>query len=397
MVNAHSLRHWLTTSVMVGVMAGVGLMADLPKAWGSDPLPLEKVTVKTIDPSVTSRVYVPDIAISHITDGRMKIFDAAAGTMLGMVGTGFAGIFTLSPKRDEFYVATTYHSRGTRGERTDVLTTYDSNSLTVKKEMIIPPRHAQAINYRGLIRTSSDGSWVYIQNATPASSVTITDPKAGKVIGEIPTPGCWGILPAASHNKRFSTLCGDGKILTLTLDAEGKVADRQTSEKLFDPDNNAWFLQGEQIGDRYWFVSFLGDLTELDLGGAAPKKLSSVHFVNAADSKQNWRPSGFQPLTVDPTARYAVIAMHPNGGEGSHKMPAAKLWTVDIATGQKIRMTNGHNASAVNFSANGQRLHVLDVMTGSLVVLKWDGKKITEVAHTIAGASEIAVEVESSD
>ena len=74
-----------------------------------------------------------------------------------------------------------------------------------KAEISVPNKHAQSMPYRGSVRTSADGRFVYLQNATPAQSVS----------------------------NRFSTLCGDGTMLTVTLDDNGQPVDRQKSDKFF--------------------------------------------------------------------------------------------------------------------------------------------------------------------
>jgi len=247
------------TRTLCGVASGwllTAMVQAAPPAQTPPELPAETLTVTSLAQAPTSRVYVADIAISHIADGRIRVFEATQGRFLGMVSTGFAGNFTLSTKSDELYVATTYYSRGTRGERTDVLEVHDTVHLAPKYEVILPPRHAQALNYRGLVRVTGSGRFVLVQNATPATSITVVDLSARQVVNEVPTPGCWGTLPAASGH-RFSMLCGDGKVATVTLNDQGQVTDRQVSAKLFDADTDAWFHHAEQVGDRYWFVSFL--------------------------------------------------------------------------------------------------------------------------------------------
>ena len=225
-----------------------------------------------ITPSVATseRIYVADIAISHISDGRVRVFDARNGKFLGMISTAYAGNFGLGNQAEELYVATTHLSRSYRGDRTDVLEVHDTANLGFKYEVVLPPKRAQALNYRGLVRPTGDGRFVLVQNATPATSITVVDLQQRKVATEVPTPGCWGVMPAAG-GARFSMLCGDGKVATVTLDGAGQVADRQVSDKLFDADNDAWFHHAEQRGDRYWFLSFKGNVTELDLSGPVAK------------------------------------------------------------------------------------------------------------------------------
>ncbi len=387
------------TRTLCGVASGwllTAMVQAAPPAQTPPELPAETLTVTSLAQAPTSRVYVADIAISHIADGRIRVFEATQGRFLGMVSTGFAGNFTLSAKSEELYVATTYYSRGTRGERTDVLEVHDTVHLAPKYEVILPPRHAQALNYRGLVRVTGSGRFVLVQNATPATSITVVDLSARQVVNEVPTPGCWGTLPAASGH-RFSMLCGDGKVATVTLNDQGQVSDRQVSAKLFDADSDAWFHHAEQVGDRYWFVSFLGQLTELDLGGPVARVVRQQSLVNAADRRGGWRPGGYQNFAVDASAHWLVAGMHPKGAEGSHKSPAAQLWVFDLHSGQRVAKYAGKGTASLTFSRNGERLQALDGMTGAMNVWRWQGRGKLTPLTSVAKAGEAALHLESHD
>lgn len=382
----------------LAAMAMSGLLSFAVAAPNSVPpeLPAETLGVSTLEGRSTARVYVADIAISHISDGRIRVFDATQGKFLGMVSTGYAGNFTLSPRSDELYVATSYLSRGSRGERTDVLEVHDTQTLGWKYEVTLPPRRAQALNYRGLVRTTGNGRFVLVQNATPATSITVVDTRERKVVAEIQTPGCWGTLPAATSS-RFSMLCGDGKLATITLDEQGQVVSRQVSDKLFDADLDAWFHHAEQVGDRYWFVSFNGELTELDLGGDVARKVQQRSLVSTAERKAGWRPGGYQNFAVDPQGRWLVVGMHPRGTEGSHKSPAAQLWIVDLASGKRVARHAGKGTVSLTFSRNGERLHALDGITGALHVWQWTGAGKLKPLVSVAKAGEASLHLESHD
>ena len=356
----------------------------------------ETLTTSAIDAKYGARVYVADVALSHIPDGRIRVFDALGGKFLGMISTGYVGNFTLSAKRDEVYVATTYLSRGTRGERHDVLEVHDTQSLGFKYEIALPPKRAQALTYRGLVRTTGNGQFVLVQNATPATSITVVDLLARKAVAEVSTPGCWGVMPAATHGARFSMLCGDGTVATVTLDDKGQVADRQVSAKLFDGDADAWFHHAEQVGDRYWFVSFQGRITELNLGGAVAKVAGSLDMVAGADKKAGWRPGGYQNFAVDPAGRYLVAGMHPKGLEGSHKLPATKLWVIDLQTGKRVTTLPGAAVLSLTFSQNGQRLMALDGDKAALHSWGWDAGKLKKLAY-VPAIGESSLHLESHD
>lgn len=361
-------------------------------------LPAEKLTTGTLAGQSGERIYVADVAISHIADGRLRVFDAKAGKLMGMINTGFAGNFGLSAKADEIYVATTYHSRGGRGDRVDVLEVWDSETLAFKYEVLLPAKRAQTLNYRGLVTVTGNGRYVLVQNATPATSITVVDLTERKVAGEIATPGCWGTLPSASQGSRFAMLCGDGKIATVTLDDKGQVADRQLSDKLFDADADAWFHTAEHIGDRHWFLSFKGVLTEVDVSGATAAVKSTRNLLKGVPPKAGWRPGGYQAFAIHPSARWAVVAMHDKGREGSHKTPAKQLWAFDLESGKRVSVSAGFNTASLTFSRTGTRLQALDGVAGALNIWAWkDGKPLGKPAVVVKPAGEAALQLESHD
>jgi methylamine dehydrogenase heavy chain len=400
--SAPALRLTLSAALVATSLLGASAHAAAPaKPAAAQPpeLPAETLTTTDLKSAGKDRIYVADVAIAHIVDGRLRVFSAKDGKVLGMINTGFAGNFALSAQADEIYIATTYLSRGGRGDRTDILEVWDADTLGFKYEVTLPPKRAQTLNYRGMVRPSGNGKFVMVQNATPATSVTVVDLANKKVATEVATPGCWGIWPAAS-GARFSMLCGDGKVATITLDDAGQVAERQVSDKLFDADQDAWYHTAEQQGDRAWFLSFKGTLTELDLGGAVAKQKSAVSIVSAAAAKAGWRPGGYQAFAVDPAAKVAVVAMHDKGGEGTHKRPARQLWIVDLATGRQLATAPGKGSASLTFARASKRLQALDGETGAMNVwtLNDAGKApALKLVTTVKRAGEAALHIESGD
>ncbi len=331
-------------------------------------LPVEQVTVGSMPPANPYRIYVADVAISHIIDGRLHIVDGKTLKYLGMVGTGFTGLTALSPDSSEIYVATTYLAKLNRGARTDQVDVYDSQKLTLKAEIALPPKHAQALPYKGTIATTSDGRFIIVQNATPASSLSVVDRKAAKFVTEIPTPGCWAVYPATTVKNRFTTMCGDGTLLTITLKDDGTPADQQRSERLFDPDQQPVYTQSVNDADTYYFLSFYGQLYSANLGDAVAKIGESWSLVDAADARQNWRPGGYQPFALHTETARLYVSMHPDGKEGSHKDPAAEIWTFDFKTKQRIGRVDGNKAVALAVSkGKDPMLFIIDPTTAGLV------------------------------
>ncbi len=320
--------------------------------------------------SAKQRIYIADIAINHISDGKLHVVDAENGKYLGVIGTGFTGQFILSNDKREIIIATGYYSRGQRGDRVDVIEVWDADTLTFKYEIPISEKRAMALNYEGLLRLSADGRWLFVQNATPATSVTVVDMQAKKDLGEISMPGCWAIYPAKSNPKRFASLCGEGNVTTVTIDDNGKEPSRTASGKFFDPDGDAWFMQGEQDGDRYHFVSFKGNVATINVGGDTATLEGTWPLLAKGDQKKAWRPGGYQPLAIHAASNRLYVAMHSGGLEGSHKNPANEIWVFDTQSKKRLARLPGNSATALETSADGKRLYAIDPMKASVVV--WD-------------------------
>lgn len=314
---------------------------------GHADVPVDKVTVAALAPANPYRLYLSDVAISHFHDSKLIIIDGESLKVLGHVALGLIGHATLTPDRSELLVSTAYMTKLNRGERIGELDVYDATTLKLKAEIGVPPKHAQSMPYRGTIRSSADGRFVFMQNATPASSVSIVDRKAGKFVAEAMTPGCWMIYVPQSASNRFSTLCGDGTMLTVTLDAEGKPVERRKSAKFFDPDADALFVAGEQVDDRYTFVSFKGKVQVVDLGGDIAVAETPWSLLTPAEARAGWRPGGYQPMALQTKSGRLYVGMHPKGKEGSHKNPAKEIWAFDLATRKRVARAPGHHATVI--------------------------------------------------
>lgn len=303
-------------------------------------LPVDRITVTNLPAATPYRLYLNDAAFPHIIDGKLLIIDGESLKLQGMLGTAYVAFTALSPDRSEIYVATTYYARLNRGERFDQIDVYDATTLKLKAEIALPNKRALALAYKGLIRTSANGRFIFVQNATPATSVSIVDRSAGKFVTEVPTPGCWAIYTPTTVSDRFSTLCGDGTMLTVVLDDKGKAVERKKSAAFFDPDEDALFISGEQSGDRYYFASFKGHLQSVDISGDVAVAAPPWSLVSAADAKGQWRPGGYQLMAVHEKSGILYVGMHKKGAEGSHKNPADEIWAFDLASKKRIARTS---------------------------------------------------------
>lgn len=337
-------------------------------------------------PADMPRLYVSDFSIGHLSDARVHVLDGRNGKFAGVVDAGYAGAFTTSPDGKRLYVAATYMTRHTHGERQDMVEIYDADSLRMVGDVAIPNKKAQAAFMHNLLRTSFDGRYLYVQNATPATSVTVVDLQEKKVLAEVASPGCYGIYPSQTEALRISMLCGDGKLATVTLDAAGKVAQRAVSPKFFDAGDDPVYVPSPAHDGRNYFVTFQGRLHRADLRGAEPVVEQTVSFVTDADRKQGWRPGGYQAFTLDQARNRLLVGMHPKGQEGTHKFPAREIWTVDLATGKRVARTPSKNAIALSVAGSGKTLYALNGATNQVVAYALPAMRESYVSEPIGEA-----------
>jgi methylamine dehydrogenase heavy chain len=315
----YPMRSPLASLTLAGFLAGSPAVAQ-------DEIQPETVGNLTI-PAGTEMVFSVDIALGHVVDGRMHVLDAKDLRYIGLIGTSNLGMVHVPPGTTDIYVATTHLSRTTRGTRTDLVEIYSGEDLTFKEEIPISTNRAQALNYRSLFWSSSDLRYLFIQNATPATSVSVVDLTEKKEIAEIPNPGCYGIFPAAGKPLRFATTCGDGTFGTIDVVADGS-AEMKASAPIFDPDADAIFSSAVRWDDKWVFASYAGNIYIIDVEGDVAALADKIPLSEGVEG--NWRPGGYQPIAVHGGSGMAYVLMHSNGAEGSHKNPAEEIWAVDL-------------------------------------------------------------------
>ena len=368
------------TLIALAVATGLNLSAAAEEA-------TEHLTTKPMVEPTASRAFLADLAISHIADGRLHIVDAANGSYLGVLTTGYLGQFIVTPDRKQVLISAGYYSRLDKGERADVLQIYDLGNLKLQGEVILAPKRAQALPYRGLLQTSSDGQRVYVQNATPATSVTVIDLASRQILSEVQTPGCWSIFPSATDHARFSTLCGDGTMLTIALDDKGATLSQVRSKKFFDADIDPVFIHGEKVGNSYYFISFNGVLHQLNLEGDTPLEVGSWPLAVAG-----WRPGGYGPLAINPGSGLIYLAMHPNGKEGSHKVGAKEIWEFDLTSKKLLRRAHANQEVSLAVTHSGAALLVgVDAATAALHT--YDGVSL-KLKKSMKPVGDMPVQVE---
>ncbi|HFA60228.1 MAG TPA: hypothetical protein ENJ83_06015, partial [Rhodospirillales bacterium] len=105
-------------------------------------------------------IYVLDVAFDNLVASRINIYDADSGKFVGVVHSGFVPNLLLAPDKSELYVDETYYSRGTQGDRTDVVSIYDAKTLERTGEVILPEGRALLVSKLPGAALSPDGRFL---------------------------------------------------------------------------------------------------------------------------------------------------------------------------------------------------------------------------------------------
>jgi methylamine dehydrogenase heavy chain len=305
-------------------------------ALASPPLPNEPIKTETLPaPSGPHWVWVNDISFSSMPDGRATLVDGDAGTMLGMLSTGYAfGHVVIPHHRGIIYSPESYYSRGTRGVRTDVVTLYDARHLTPIGEIPIPPKRAAIVPRMSGAQLTDDDRFLLVYDYTPAQSVTVVDMHTRRFVGEIDTPGCALIYPTGARS--FFSICADGALLEVKLDDSGHAAGLTRTTQLFDPEKDPLTEDAVRAGHTWWFTSYQGWAYGLERGTHGTRVAQRWSLFSPAERAEHWRTGGLQYFTIhQQTGRlYAIVHQ---GDLASHKDPGKEVWVYDLATRSRVQ------------------------------------------------------------
>ena len=280
-------------------------------------------------------VWVSDIVFHHMADGKAYLVDGDSGRFLGMLSTGMGFVaLELPSDYSQIYSPETYFSRGTRGERTDVITFYDPRNLKPTGEVIIPGKRFSGMPTHNYFALTDDDRFLIVYNFTPAQSVSIIDVKERRLVGETTTAGCALVLPSGIRS--FLMMCGDGSLMTVTLNDRGEVTNKQRNDPFFDPKADPVTEKAVRWRDTWIFVSFKGDVYPVDVSGDQPKPGKSWSLFTEAERGDSWRPGGIQHLAVHEASGKLYSLVH-QGGDGTHKDPGQDVWVYDLKTQQQIQ------------------------------------------------------------
>lgn len=338
--------------------SAVSLLGLVLLMWFS--LPAKTVTAAELEPELggVAEAAMPGdhwfMAVGFFGGG--NLFDADSGEMQGKLNLSrFTSAVALDRQRGRFYVPASYYSRGTYGERSDVLVINDMKTLAPVAEIEVPNKLA-AVFHRAVINLIGE-QFVGLYNMTPAMSVSIVDVENQTFVGELSTAGCGFVYPLP--NRRFMQLCGDGTVQIISLDSNGGESARERSKPFFDIDVDPVFDLAAPTGDGWLLVSFEGQVFEVTANnGIRISKPWSI--LTPEDAEDGWRIGGDQPLAYNAATGTLFTLMH-QGGPDTHEDPGTEVWAFNTRTQRRgYRLALEEPAGAIDVSGDGDpRLYIV--------------------------------------
>ena len=269
-----------------------------------------------------------------------SLVDVTDDHFLGLIGvaqTRRPAAFRFSPDGSSLFLVETFYTRGNRGERTDTVTIFDTATLGVAGEVVIPPKRALLLVVEGTLALTDNGRFLGVFNLTPATSISVVDIESKSFVGEISTPGCSLVFSAGERS--YMMICANGDLLTVTLDEDGREVSKERTERFFDPETDPIREPGVRYGDEWLFVSFDGYLRTVDISGGMLRVGESWSLLTASDREQNWRISGRQPLTVHQRSGrlYVLARQNDEPLDDPADVDGTEIWSFDLASRERLQ------------------------------------------------------------
>src|ERR1700728_480286 len=359
------------------ILAGQPLIAqgdDLDA--GAQQQLAESHTTAKLAPTDARRLFVLDTAFPAAEAAKTYILDGSTGAIEGMFNQAYWPNFAVSPDGAELYAVDTYWEKHTRGKRSDYIVVRDAQTLEVKEDIPLPAGRLLIVSKKYNFDVTPDGRYGLTYNLAPTTAVTVTDLKARRSVGSIGIPGC-GLIFAQAAN-RFSSLCADGSIATVTFDESAK-GDIKRADKGFDAKNDPAFEHSawDKRHQMLYLVTYSGDVVPVSLAGEEAAPAAKWSLTSEAERAAGWRPGGWQISHFHSANRRLYVLMH-QGRPWTHKNSGTEVWEFDAPAGkrlQRIKLTepaqtvavSGDDSPLVYTITDSARIAAYRVGTGKLL------------------------------
>jgi methylamine dehydrogenase heavy chain len=336
------MRGWSGGRAAAGMAASALLLARAALGGEADDLAAdaklqlaESHVTATLSPTNPRRLFVLDTAFPAAEAARTYVLDGASGQVEGMFNQAYWPNFAVSPDGSELYAVDSYWEKHTRGKRSDYIVVRDARTLQVSEDIPLPAGRLLIVSKKYDFDVTPDGHYGLTYNLAPQTAVTVTDLKARKSVGTIAIPGC-GLIFAQGPN-RFSSLCADGAVATVTFDQSANPTIKRAAN-VFDARNDPAFEHSgwDKHHQMLYLVTYHGMVVPVNLAGEQAVAGAAWSLSSGAERHAGWRPGGWQVCHFHSSRHRLYVLMH-RGQDWTHKNSGTEVWEFDAASGRRLQ------------------------------------------------------------
>ncbi|MBB5221917.1 methylamine dehydrogenase heavy chain [Amaricoccus macauensis] len=317
------------------------------------------------------RVYVQDPAhFAAVT--QQFVIDGSTGEVIGMTDGGFLPHPLPAADGSFFAQVSTVFKRIARGERTDYVEVFDSETFEPTADIELPdaPRFLLG-TYEWMNALTPDNKQLLFYQFSPAPAVGVVDLEGKKFDRMIDVPDCYHIFPATPDV--FYMNCRDGSLAQIDISGEEP---KVTNTEVFHGEEELLInhpAYSMRAGRLVW-PTYTGKIFRADLTAEGAKFLDPIEALTEAERADGWRPGGWQQTAYHRKSDRTFLLVDQRD-EWRHKAASRFLVVMD-GNGQRIaKFELGHEIDSINvsqddepllyaLSAGDQTLYILDAETG---------------------------------
>jgi methylamine dehydrogenase heavy chain len=263
----------------------------------------------------------------------IRIINGDTASLVGTVYSSEYANFAWAPDHRTLYVSETYWTLGNRGKREDVLSIYDGPTLRNEGEITLPGRLISDPK-TNTFALSADGHYAYDYSFQPAPSVSVVDLKERKLLTSVEVPGCGLVYPFGERG--FASLCADGSLAVVDVDAHGRYSVHRTA-RFFDIMDDP--VMDQSIGDARSGLAFfitnngwvhpvhLADQPRFDKAWSI-EQAAGLSPATSQVGAITWRPGGQVFAAYQQSTGRLFVLMH-EGHPWSMEQAGTQIWVLD--------------------------------------------------------------------
>jgi methylamine dehydrogenase heavy chain len=355
--------HLAVTALLAAAQPALAEMPASLDGLATTPLH-DKVTIDTVPPSDSKRVYVVDPGHFNMTSVIFPV-DGKTNKLLGMVDATKLPNAMITSDGKRMVVANTMYSRVARGKRDDYVEVLDLKTLNPVADIDIPEGRFLIQVLDKMAALSTDDKHMFFYQFAPTPGVAMVDLQKNAYVKTLDVPDCYYVFPAPKQN--FYMHCRDGSMLQVTYDDKGNAKQKTHKPLRGEKDfmmNNPYYSTSN---NRLVWPNYEGRVFQAKLTASGAEYMKPIEIFSDKEKAENWRPGGWQPVAYHKD-RNEIYLLADQRAKWTHKTPSRFVVVADATTGKRLRKIEmKHDIDAIAVSQDQEpHLYALDTIAKTM-------------------------------